>query len=155
VPRVRVRRSVPAPPSTVWALVGDPHSLARWWPRAARVEDVSGGGFTLVLTSSRGREVRADQRMLAVERGRRCAWALQTEGSPFANVFESSETEVRLSPAGDGATEVELELRQRLKGAARLGGVLVRRAGRRELRSALDGLEHNLSAGPDQAGRPD
>jgi len=145
MPTARVRRTVEAPPAAVWAVAGDPHRLARWWPRAARVEDVSGRGFTLVLTSSRGREVRADQRMLAVDRGRRCSWALEVEGSPFARVFASSVTEVRLAPAGEGATEVELELRQRLRGAARLGGLLVRRASRRELRHAMDALEAEVA----------
>jgi uncharacterized protein YndB with AHSA1/START domain len=142
---MRARRTVAAPPGAVWALVGDPQQFARWWPRATRVENVSGRGFTLVLQSSRGREVRADQRMLAADRGRRCGWALETQGTPFERVFAASETEVRLAPADGGGTRVELELRQRLRGAARLGGLLVRRAGRRELHSALDALEAELT----------
>jgi uncharacterized protein YndB with AHSA1/START domain len=146
VPTSRARRTVDAPVDAVWRLVGDPHQLGRWWPRTARVEDVSGSGFTLVLTSSRGREVRADQRMLVSDRPRRCAWALECEGTPFERVFASSETEVRLEPAGDGRTAVEVELRQKLSGAARMGGMLVRRAGGRELRSALDALEAALAA---------
>jgi uncharacterized protein YndB with AHSA1/START domain len=146
MPAMRARRTLAAAPSAVWALAGDPRQLARWWPRATRVENVSGRGFTLVLTSSRGREVRADQRMLASERGRRCSWALETEGTPFAGVFAASETEVRLAPAEEGGTRVELELRQKLRGGARLGGLLVRRAGRRELRHALDALEAELTA---------
>lgn len=146
MPTVRARRTVAAPPGAVWALVGDPRALARWWPRTARVENVSGRGFTLVLTSARGREVRADQRLVAVEPGRRCAWALQTEGTPFAGVFAASETEVRLADAGQGTTRVELELRQKLRGGARLGAPLVRRSSRRELRRALDALEAELIA---------
>jgi uncharacterized protein YndB with AHSA1/START domain len=146
VATVRVRRSVAAPPAAVWALAADPHQLPRWWPRTVRVEGVSGRGFTAVLTSKRGREVRADHRVVADDKPRRRAWALEVEGSPFASVFASSETEVRLTPSGTG-TDVELELRQRLRGTSKLGGPLLRRANRRQLREALDALERELGSG--------
>ena len=49
--------------------------------------------------------------------------------------FESSK------PEGDGSTRVTLEQEQKLRGMARLGGVMVRRAARRALDGALEGLE--------------
>jgi uncharacterized protein YndB with AHSA1/START domain len=147
VATVRVRRTVAASPAAVWALAGDPHQLPRWWPRMVRVEGVTGRGFTAVLTSKRGREVRADQRVVADDKPCRRAWALEVEGTPFASVFASSETEARLRPSGDGAgTEIELELRQRLRGMSKLGAPLLRRTNRRQLREALDALERELAA---------
>jgi uncharacterized protein YndB with AHSA1/START domain len=144
---VRAHRVVAAEPETVWRLVGDPNQLPRWWPRTVRVEGVTGREFTVVMTSSRGREVRADQRVVANDRGRRRVWALEVEGSPFATVFAGSETTVLLAPA-DGGTEVRLELRQKLRGAARLGALLVRRGSRRQLREALDGVAAALEPAP-------
>jgi uncharacterized protein YndB with AHSA1/START domain len=143
MPRVRARRVVASDPETVWRLVGDPNQLSRWWPRTVRVEGVTGRAFTIVMTSSRGREVRADQRVLADERLRRRAWALEVAGTPFESVFASSETEVSLAPA-PGGTEVSLELHQRLRGPSRLGGLLVRRSGRRQLRAALAAVAAEL-----------
>ena len=145
MPTVRARRTLQADPAAVWALVGDPRRLADWWPRVVRVEGVSGRQFTTVLLSKRGREVRADQRLLAEEHRRRRSWALEIAGTPFESVFASSETDVRITPADGGGTLVELELRQRLKGSARMGGLLLRRASRRQLREALDGLQAALS----------
>jgi hypothetical protein len=63
------------------------------------------------------------------------------QGTPFERVLASSRTTVRLTAQDGGATAVELELRQGLRGLARLGGLLVRRAARRALDEALDGLE--------------
>jgi uncharacterized protein YndB with AHSA1/START domain len=138
MPTVRVRATVAATPVQTWRLVADPHQLPRWWPRAVRVEGVNGRGFTLVLSSARGRDVRADQRVVADDRPRRRAWAQQIAGTPFASTFVSSETEVRLEPAQAGAaTVLTLEVRQRLRGGAKLGGFLVRRSTRRQLRAAL------------------
>lgn len=145
MPTARARRIVDAEPAAVWAVVADPRRLADWWPLVARVEGIGGRLFTTVLVSQRGREVRADQRVVVEERGRRRVWALEVEGSPFARVFAASETEVRVAPADRGATEVRLELRQRLRGASRLGGLLVRRSSARQLRLALDGLERVLA----------
>ncbi len=143
MPIARARRTVAAPPAAVWGLVADPRQLPRWWPQALRVEDVGAGGFTLVLLSGRGREVRADQRIVASERPRRRAWALEVAGTPFAAVFAASRTEVALA-AVDGGTEVRLELHQKLRGGARLGAPLVRRASRRQLRRALAALAGEL-----------
>lgn len=146
MPTARARRTVAADRATVWGLVGDARQLPRWWPLVVRVEDVAGDRFTTVMVSKRGREVRADQRVVAEERGRARTWALEVAGTPFASIFSASETEIRLTPADGGGTRVELLLRQRLRGGARFVGLLVRRASRRQLREALDGLEEALGA---------
>jgi uncharacterized protein YndB with AHSA1/START domain len=138
VPTVRVHATVAATPQETWRLVADPHQLPRWWPRATRVEGVTGKGFTLVMTSARGRDVRADQRIVAEDRTRRRVWAQRIDGTPFASTFVSSETEVRLEPAdGGAATVLTVEVRQKLRGGAKLGGVFASRATRRQLRTAL------------------
>lgn len=143
---VRVRGTVAASPQETWRLVGDPNQLPRWWPRATRVEGVDGRGFTLVMTSARGREVRADQRVVVEDRTRRRVWALEVDGTPFAQTFVSSETEVRLEPAPGGAgTVLTLELRQKLRGAGRFGALLVWRASRRHLREALAAVRAELA----------
>lgn len=144
----RARRTVAAPADAVWAAMADPHALARWWPRAVRAEAVAAKAFTLVLRSRRGREVRADFRVTASERPRRRAWRQELVNTPFASVFALSETEVALHGAGGGRTEVAVELRQRLRGSARLGALLVRRANRRQLRAALAALDELVSPGP-------
>ena len=51
---VRRSRIVGAPREAVWAVVGDPHQLPRWWPRTERVEGVGPGEWTSVLRSERG-----------------------------------------------------------------------------------------------------
>jgi uncharacterized protein YndB with AHSA1/START domain len=140
-----MRRTLAPPPGRVWTVVGDAHQLPRWWPRAVRVERVTPKAFTVVLRSKQGRDVRADHRVLASSRPRRRAWALEVAGTPFANVFVANEVDIQLEPAEGDGTQVTIELRQRMKGAARLGGLLVRRSSRRQLRAALDGLEAVLA----------
>jgi uncharacterized protein YndB with AHSA1/START domain len=137
-------RTVAAPADAVWSVVADPRRLARWWPRCERVKGVRDDGWTTVLRSPRGRAVRADWRLDGEERGVRRAWVQELEpGSPFAKVLTERRVEARLAPA-DGATRVTLELRQRGRGWSRFGGPLLRRAARRELDGALDGLEDLL-----------
>jgi uncharacterized protein YndB with AHSA1/START domain len=145
VPAARARRVVAAGSEEVWRVVGDPRRLARWWPRAVRVERVTPKGFTLVLRSQQGRDVRADQRVIASSRPRRRAWALEVAGTPFENVFYANEIEVTLEPAEGDATRVTIEQRQRLRGAAKMGGFLVRGSARKQLKAALDGLEQVLA----------
>jgi uncharacterized protein YndB with AHSA1/START domain len=140
MPTTRRRRMVEAPNGDVWAVVADPHHLPRWWPRAARVEDVSGERWTLVLSTAKGRAVRADFRLLSSEAPRRRRFAQELEGSPFERLLRSSEVEIALAEAGDG-TEVTMELAQKLRGMSRLGGFMFRGAAKRTLDEALASLE--------------
>jgi uncharacterized protein YndB with AHSA1/START domain len=140
VPTTRRRRTLDAPSQEVWAVVADPHHLPRWWPRAARVEDVSGERWTMVLATAKGRNVRADYRVGTSEPPRRRRFAQELAGSPFERLLRSSEVEIALAEA-HGGTEVTLELSQKLRGASRLGGFMFRGAARRTLDEALDSLE--------------
>lgn len=137
-------RTVAAAPEAVWRVVGDPRLLARWWPRVERVKAITREGWTTVLRSERGRAVRADWRLQEDDAGVRRAWAQEIEGTPFARVLTERRVEVRLEPAGEG-TGVTLELRQRGRGLARFGRFMLRRAARKELDGALDGLAKVLS----------
>jgi uncharacterized protein YndB with AHSA1/START domain len=142
VPITRRRRTLEAPTDEVWAVVADPHHLPRWWPRAARVEDVSGDRWTMVLATTKGRNVRADYRIVASEPPRRRRFAQELEGSPFERLLRSSEVEIALAETEQGSgTEVTLELAQKLRGASRLGGFMFRGAARRTLDEALESLE--------------
>jgi len=122
-------------------VIGDPHHLPRWWPRVNRVEDVDGDAFTEVMTTAKGKVVRADFQLVQVEEATRLRWEQRVQGTPFANLLKSASTEVRLMPAG-AATEVTIELRQTLNGFfARFGGYMVSRAAAATIEDALDGLE--------------
>jgi carbon monoxide dehydrogenase subunit G len=133
-------RTVRAASDEVWAVLADPGALPRWWPLTERVEGVSAESWTVVLRSGRGRPVRADWRLDGQDAGRRRAWAQELAGTPFEKVLAERRVEVRLEPAGRG-TRVTLELRQRGRRWARFGGLLLRRAARRELDGALAGLD--------------
>ena len=141
---VRRSRTLAAAPEAVWRVVADPRSLARWWPRVERVKSISDDGWTTVLRSERGRALRADWRLEASEAGERRAWAQELEGTPFAKVLRHREVEVRVEPAGEGA-KVTIELRQRGRRMARFGSFMLRRAARKELDGALDGLSRAAS----------
>jgi uncharacterized protein YndB with AHSA1/START domain len=132
-------RTLPAAPEAVWKVVADPRAFARWWPRVERVKGITPDGWTAVLRSARGRAVRADWRLDGQEAPVRRAWAQELEGTPFAKVLAERRVEARLDPDGDG-TRVTLELRQRGRGWARFGRFMLRRAARKELDGALDGL---------------
>jgi len=141
VPTVRRSRTLRATPEEVWAIVGDAYHLPRWWPRVTRVEGVDDDAFTQVLTTAKGVPVRADFQVVESAAPRVRRWAQQLVNTPFERVLARSEVEVRLEREGDAATRVAMSLVQRLRGIALLGSFLVRRAGRRQLDAALDGLE--------------
>jgi uncharacterized protein YndB with AHSA1/START domain len=137
--RVARSRVLGAPVADVWRVLADPYAMARWWPLVRRVEGVSDQGWTLLLGKPGGRGVRADQRLEESEPARLRRWSLVVEGSPFERVLSSSVTEARLAQAGEEA-ELRLELRQSPRGWARFGGFMLRRAARRQLDEALDGM---------------
>jgi uncharacterized protein YndB with AHSA1/START domain len=142
VPRTRVSRTIAAPPEELWPTLADPHHLPRWWPQCERVENVTRDNFTEVLRSKRGRAVRADFRVEASKKPELRSWRQQVEGTPFERVLRDSLVEVRLEPVDTGAaTKVTISQQARMRGVSRLGGFLVRRATRRLLNAALDGLE--------------
>jgi uncharacterized protein YndB with AHSA1/START domain len=141
VGRVTRERTISAPPDEVWRLVSDPWSLARWWPNTVRVEDAEPEAWTKVLRSERGTTIRADFTRTELEPPRRIAWRQELEESPFERIFSSAVTEVELKQPGGDGTLVAITFDERLRGLNRLGGFMVRRAARRRLDDALDGLE--------------
>jgi uncharacterized protein YndB with AHSA1/START domain len=141
MPTVTRARTLSAAPQAVWDVVSDPYHLPRWWPRVERVEDATADAWTTVMRSSSGRAVRADYTRIDAHRPRRIEWRQELEETPFERVFAEAVTEIRLEPQGDAATRVRLKAVQRLRGRSRFGGFMARRAARRQLDAALDGLE--------------
>jgi uncharacterized protein YndB with AHSA1/START domain len=149
VPRVTRRRTISASPEQVWALVSDPYSLPRWWPRTTRVEsvEVKPGGrrsqWTKVLQTAEGRGVRADYRCLSSAKGERYVWEQQLAGTPFERHLRSSKVEVALRSEAS-STQVSLTSEQKLRGMSRLGSPMMRGGQGKILDEALDGIERAL-----------
>jgi uncharacterized protein YndB with AHSA1/START domain len=149
MPTARRTRTIAAPAGELWETIRDPHHLPRWWPRVKRVEDVTETEFTEVLITGAGKYVRADFTLAARdEHERRLCWEQRLEGSPYARLLKSAETEVHLKdltggePGAAASTEVTIELRQTLNGFfSRFGAYMVRRAATKTVDEALDGLE--------------
>ena len=139
MPRTRRSRRMDATPEQVWRTVCDPHHLPRWWPRVQRVEGVDREHFTEVLTTDKGRSIRADFRVVESRAPEVRRWVQEVEGSPFERLLRSAETEIRLERDG-GATRVTVTLSQRLKGLGAFGGFMVRRANGRLADEALERL---------------
>lgn len=113
--------------------------MPRWWPGVARMEGVEGDRFTQVLTTRRGRAVRADFRVRRCHAPSERSWEQEVAGTPFERVLAASVVEVRLQAAGEG-TEVTISQQQKLRGYSRTGGLLLRRATAAKLDEALEGL---------------
>jgi uncharacterized protein YndB with AHSA1/START domain len=143
----RRARTIAADPARVWEVIEDPHHMPRWWPGVMRMEGVERERFTQVFKTKRGRSVRVDFRLLescppAIEGEQRAqrSWEQEILGTPFERVLSESIIELTLEPDGSG-TRVTIEQRQQLRGSARTGGFLLKRATRARLEEALEGLE--------------
>lgn len=147
MPRVTRQRSIAAPRPEVWALVSDPYSLPRWWPRVIRVENVEGEGeglrWTKVLGTSEGRGVRADFHCTASVDCERFGWEQDVEGTPFERHLRRYAVDVELADSGE-ETVAKLSAAQTLRGLSRLGSPMMRRGQGALLEEALDGLEQAL-----------
>src|SRR2546430_483377 len=100
--------------------------------------------WTTVMLSARGRAIRADHTRTASEEPERLEWRQELDESPFERVFSEIVTEISLEPEGDDATRVKLKTVRKLRGRSRFGGIVARRAARRQLDAALDGLGEAL-----------
>jgi uncharacterized protein YndB with AHSA1/START domain len=140
MPTVSRKRTVPAPRGEVWEILSDPYHLPRWWPKVERVEEVTDDTWTKVMISSRGKAVRLDYTRVEADPQRRVVWRHEVDESPFERVLADSLLEIELEPDGDEATRVRMTLDQKLRGKSRFGGGMVRRAAKRQLKEALDGL---------------
>ncbi len=140
MPVVSRSRTIPAAPERIWRTVADPEHLPRWWPGVERVEDASRDAWTAVLTSRKGRSLRADYTLLESDHPRRRCWRHEVDESPFERILRDAVTELELEPDGAG-TRVTLTARLSPRGFSRLGGLQIRMATRRQLDGALDGLE--------------
>jgi carbon monoxide dehydrogenase subunit G len=139
MPSTARTRTLAAAQQRVWELIADPDHMHRWWPGVKRMEAVEGDRFTQVLTTKKGRPVRMDFVVVASDPPWRRAWEQEVIGTPFERVLDEAVTEIVLEPV-DGGTEVTITLRQKLRGYSRTGGFMLRRATRKKLDEALEGL---------------
>jgi uncharacterized protein YndB with AHSA1/START domain len=137
---VRRETLVPAPPEEVWRLVSDPARLPQWWPGVTRVEEATPETWTTVLSSPKGKSVRADYTRLEIEPERRVVWRQEVEESPFERILAAAATEIELAP-DEAGTRVTVALDQKPRGWARFAPLQFRSAGVRQVQGALDGLK--------------
>ena len=120
-------------------MVADPWRLPAWWPSVTRVEEATSEAWTTVMTSAKGRAVRADFTRVEAEEPHRLVWRQELAETPFERLLAESTTEIALAGEGDG-TRISLGLVQRPRGWARFAPFQLRIAGRRQVQGALDGL---------------
>lgn len=140
MPTTRRTRSVAAEPAEVWRTVSDPSHQPRWWPLVTRMEGVEPDAFTQLLSTSKGRNIRADFRVVECVEPSVYRYEQELAGSPFERILRHNEMTVELEPQGEGTT-IALTRRTQLRGMSALGGLMWRRAAARQLDEALDALE--------------
>jgi uncharacterized protein YndB with AHSA1/START domain len=141
---VRRETVVPRQVDEVWRLVSDPARLPDWWPGVTRVEDATAIAWTTVLTSPKGKAVRADFTRVSASEPERLVWRQELAATPFERILAEATTSVELAPAEEG-TRVLLALDQKPRGWARLAPMQFRAAGKRQVEGALEGLARLLS----------
>lgn len=138
--RVSGTITLAAPQHQVWRQISDPFELPKWWPKVVRVESHSSDSFTEVLTTEKGRDVRADFKIVATDAPHHWSFVQELEDSPFEAVLRSARTTVTLEDAGNGATTLSLTVERRLRGVGRFGGPMMKKAAKTQLTHALERL---------------
>jgi uncharacterized protein YndB with AHSA1/START domain len=139
MPTATRSRTFPVAHAEMWELITDPHHQPRWWPGVERMESVADDGFTQVLKTKRGKPIRADFLVTALEPPWMAVWEQQLPGTPFARVLNESVIQVNLEPAGPGTT-VTISHRLKPRGYSRTGGFLIGRDTAKQLDRLLDGI---------------
>jgi uncharacterized protein YndB with AHSA1/START domain len=137
---VRRETVVPKAVDEVWRVVSDPGRLPDWWPGVTRVEDASAAAWTTVLSSGKGKAVRADYTRVEASEPERLVWRQELAATPFERILAEATTSLELAP-DDGGTRVVIEFDQKPRGWARLAPFQFRAAGKRQVEGALEGLE--------------
>jgi hypothetical protein len=106
-----------------------------------RVEEVSDSSWTMVLMSDRGKPIRADYTLADSRPMELLEWNQELAETPFERMLSLSRVVIELDGGEEaGPTAVKLRSTERLRGLARLGSPMVRRATRRRLSNALERL---------------
>jgi uncharacterized protein YndB with AHSA1/START domain len=139
MPTVTRSRTFAVAQAELWELISDPHHQPRWWPSVERMEAVTGDGFTQVLKTRRGKAIRADFAVAALEPPWMTVWEQRLPGTPFARVLSESVIQVNLETAGEETT-VTITHRLKPRGYSRTGGFLIGRDTSKQLDRLLDGI---------------
>ena len=140
MPTTRRSRTLAAPPDRVWKVLGDPHHLPRWWPKVRRVEAVTGEHFTQVMRTEKGKDVRADFRIVEEDPPRLLRFEQELEGTPFAGFRSERWTTIAVEPSGEG-TKVTITTRHKLRGISSVGGgTMLKHVTDKQLDEAFDVL---------------
>jgi hypothetical protein len=95
----------------------------------------------MVLLSDRGKPIRADYTLAEARPMELLEWHQELEETPFERMLSASRIVIELQrDEEEGATAVVLRSTERLRGLARLGSPMVRRATRKRLAQALEQL---------------
>jgi len=143
MPSARCQIELNVPAEKAWAYAADPSRLPRWWPAVERVDRTDEESYTRWVMSPRGRAVPMAFRLAELEAGHKVCWQQDLVGTAFARSVKSSQETIKVVASASGST-VDLSIRRRLKGTARLGSILVHRGQRRELNAAAENLKANL-----------
>ncbi len=93
----------------------------------------------MVLTSDRGKPVRADYTRAEAERPTLLEWQQELAESPFERVLSEARLRIWIDEEGERSL-VTLTATERLRALARLGALMVRRATAKRLDEALERL---------------
>lgn len=146
MPTTSRERLIPGDPDRVWSYAADPGRLPRWWPKVERVERSGPDDFTKWVLSPRGRAVALEFRLDQVEPGRFVRWEQRIDGTIFQRSLRAAAERIEFRESDDGrGVTVKLTIERKMRGTARLGGLMIARAQGRELDEALDSLERSFS----------